>query len=322
MKRRSVLACLAAPAFAPVRAREPAVIGVLHGASAPSFAPFMAAFLRGLARGGYAEGRNLTIEYRWAQGEPARLLPLAADLVRRKVRLIVAASGVDSARAAKAATATIPVVFCMGADPVQTGLVQALGRPGGNATGVFLMEAAVQVKRMELLRDVRPSAATVAALVNPRNAQAEAQWDDISTAAGQQGMQARRFNAGSDTDLARASVALAADPPDALTVVADSFFTSRRAEVVAIAARHRLPAVFYLREYVAAGGLMSYGVSLAEQYEETGHYAARILAGASPADLPVAGPTRFNLAINLATASALGMQVPVALLARADELVR
>jgi putative ABC transport system substrate-binding protein len=276
----------------------------------------------GLARGGYVEGRNVRLEYRWAQGEPARLPALAADLVGRRVDLIVAASGQAAALAAKQATRSIPVVFCMGADPVQAGLVETLNRPGGNVTGVFMMEGALQAKRLELLHELAPQVRAVIALVNPGNPQAETQWDELRAAARGQGLELRRVDAGNDAGWAGVGQVIAAARRGALTVIADSFLTSRRDRIVAVAARHRLPAVFYLREYVAAGGLMSYGVGLAQFYEQAGEYVARILKGARPQTLPVAAPARFELAINLRAAAALGLQVPVGLLARADELVQ
>lgn len=303
-------------------AASPPVVGILHGASASAFAPLLQALLQGLAENGYVQGRNLRLEYRWADGDPARLPQLAAELARRRVAVIVAASGIASALAAKQATDTIPVVFCMGADPVENGLVASLGRPGGNATGVFLMEASLQVKRMELLRQLAPDVRVIAALVNPANVQAQAQWTDVRAAAQALAFRIERHDAADDRGLEQALAAIEASPARALAVIADSFFTSRRERIVGFAARHKLPAVFYLREYVAQGGLMSYGVSLSRLYHQTGGYVAKILSGARPQSLPVAAPTRLELAINLKTAAALGLRVPAALLARADELVQ
>lgn len=303
-------------------AASPPVVGILHGASASAFAPLLEALLQGLSDNGYVQGRNVQLEYRWADGDPARLPQLAAELAQRRVAVIVAASGIASALAAKQATRTIPVVFCMGADPVENGLVASLSRPGGNVTGVFLMEASLQVKRMELLRQLAPAARHIAALVNPANPQAQAQWTDIRAAAQTVGLSIERHDAGHDAALEQAFAAIEASPAHALTVIADSFFTSRRERIVGFAARHKLPAVFYLREYVTQGGLMSYGVSLGRLYHQTGGYVAKILSGARPQTLPVAAPTRFDLVINPKTAAALGLQVPVALLARADELVQ
>ena len=303
-------------------AASPPVVGILHGASAPAFAALLESLLQGLGDNGYVRGRNVQLEYRWADDDPARLPQLALELAQRRVSVIVAASGIASALAAKQATRTIPIVFCMGADPVENGLVASLGRPGGNATGVFLMEAALQVKRMELLRQLAPAARHIAALVNPANVQAQAQWTDVRVAAEAVGFGIERHDAGHDAGLEQAFAAIEASAARALTVIADSFFTSRRERIIAFAARQKLPAVFYLREYVAQGGLMSYGVSLSRLYHQTGGYVAKILDGARPQSLPVAGPTRFELVVNLKTAAALGLQVPVALLARADELVQ
>lgn len=323
MTRRHVLVWMGAAALAPVaRAQEPPVVGILHGAHAAAFAPFLEAFRRGLAQGGYVEGRNVRFESRWAEGDPARLPALARDLLRHGVALLFAASGIASALAAHQATRRVPIVFCMGADPVQHGLVRRLSRPGGNATGVFLMEDEVQAKRLELLRQVAPAVREVCVLVNPGNLMAEHQWSWLRDAAGGLGLQVRRLDAGTDAALEAAEATIAAQRPDALAVVADSFFTGRRRQLVALARRHRLPAVYYLREYVAAGGLMSYGVSLAALYEQAGGYAAKVLAGARPELLPVAAPKQFELAINLPAARELGIDVPAALLARADELVQ
>jgi putative ABC transport system substrate-binding protein len=297
-------------------------VGILHGADAAAFAPFLAAFRRGLAQAGYTEGKNVRFESRWAEGDPSRLPALARELVERGVALLFAASGIASALAAQQATRRVPIVFCMGADPVQHRLVERLSRPGGNATGVFLMEDEVQAKRLELLRQVAPAVRDVCVLVNPANVMAKHQWAVLRAAARSLDLQVRRLDVGTDAALHSAAAAIAAQRPHALMLVADSFFTSRRQQLVDLGRRHRLPSVFYLREYVAAGGLMSYGVSLAALYEQAGGYAAKVLAGARPELLPVAAPRQFELAINLRAAQALGIDIPAGLLARADELVQ
>ena len=279
------------------------------------------AFRQGLREGGYVEGRNVTIEYRWADGQFARLPELAADLVHRQVSLIVATGGTVSARAAKEATATIPILFIAGPNPIGDGLVTSINRPGGNATGVALYTSELLPKRLELLGELLPRAVTIALLVNPSDAAHELETKEVEDAMRVTGQQMVLLRASAEGDFEPALVSAVRQRADALLVSANPFFTGRRAQLVALAARHAVPAGYPWREYADAGGLMSYGPSIAGAYHLIGRYASRILNGERPADLSVQGPTKYELVINLKTAKALGLEVPPTLLARADEVI-
>jgi putative tryptophan/tyrosine transport system substrate-binding protein len=297
------------------------LIGFLNSASPGPFARLVDAFRRGLREGGYVEGRNVRIEYRWAEGEFARLPELAADLVNRRVSLIVATGGTVSARAAKEATATIPMLFIGGPDPIGDGLVTSLNRPGGNATGVALYTSELLPKRLELLSELLPRAATIALLVNPSDAAHEAETKYVEDAMQGTGRQMVLLGASAERDFEPAIVSAVQQRADALLVSASPFFTQRRVQLVALAARHAIPAGYPWREYTESGGLMSYGPSIAGAYHLIGRYASRILNGEKPTDLPVQGPTSYELVINLKTAKALGLEVPPSLLAVADGVI-
>jgi putative tryptophan/tyrosine transport system substrate-binding protein len=325
MRRRELL-ILGSTAFAfrlaAARAQQKAmpVIGYLHFGS-PNLAPTPAAgFLPGLKETGYIEGQNVAIEYRWAEGHYDRLPGLAADLVARKVDLIPA-FGPPPARPAESATSTIPIVFTVGTDPVADGLVVSLARPGGNATGFTNLAVELVPKRLDLLCELVPQARVIALLVNPNNPYTEPMTRDVQEAARVKGVQLPILKAGTESEIDAAFATLASLHADALLVGDDTFFTSRREQLVALASRHAVPAIYQFREFTAAGGLMSYGSSLTVLTRQVGIYAGRILNGAKPADLPVQQPTRFELVINLKTASPLGLTVPQTLLARADEVI-
>src|SRR5580704_8847046 len=317
MRRREFTAGLGASLAAPLaaRAQQPLVpvIGFLNSGSPGPFAKMLAAFHQGLKDGGYVEGQNVVIEYRWAEGHYDRLSTLAADLVRRRVAVIAATGGTPSARAAKAATTTIPIVF-VAADPVRDGLVASLNRPGGNVTGVSVFSAELAPKRLQLLRELVPKAGKIAALTNP------ASMDEAETLT-RAGLPLLTITAEAESDFEPAFIQAAQQGVEALLVTADPFFNSRRAQIVALAARRSLPAAYPWREYVEAGGLMSYGTNLAGTYRQVGQYVSRVLKGDKPADLPVQNPTKFDLAINLKTAKALGITIPETLLATADEVI-
>jgi putative tryptophan/tyrosine transport system substrate-binding protein len=296
------------------------VVGFL-GSIGP-IAPQVAAFHQGLSDTGYVEGQNLTIEYRWAEGSYDRLPALAADLVGRKVDLIVATGGDVSALAAKSATSTIPIVFTsIARDPVELGLVASLARPGGNVTGFSGLIIELSPKRVELLSELVPQARVIALLVNPSNPSTERAVRDVQEAARAKGLQLQVLKAGSESEIDAAFASLVQLHAAALVVAGDAFFASRRDQLAALASRHAVPAIYPLRQFAVAGGLISYGPSLIVIWRQTGIYAGRILKGAKPADLPVQQPTKFELVINLKTAKALGLTVPQSLLARADEVI-
>jgi putative ABC transport system substrate-binding protein len=298
------------------------IVGVLDAASADKNEQYLAPFWQGLGETGYVEGQNLAIEYRWGAGRYDRLPELAADLVRRKVNVIAVPSGTPAALAAKAATSTIPIVFGVGDDPVRLGLVASLARPGGNATGINFFIGELAAKRLGLLRDFVPGATRIAVLVNPSDARRTASIvRDVEAAAQSIGMQVHVFNASTIPEIDAAFVAMVRAKADALFVGPDAFFNRRRVQLAILAARHAIPAVYGVRDYVEAGGLMSYGTSLADARRQVGLYTGRILKGVMPADLPVLQATRFELTINLSTAKALDLTVPATTLAHADEVI-
>jgi putative tryptophan/tyrosine transport system substrate-binding protein len=305
------------------RAQQPAtpVVGFLNGQSPRTWAPMVAAFHRGLKEAGYIEGQNVAIEYRWAEGQPDRLPALAAEFVQRGVSVIVATGGNNPAIAAKAATSTIPIVFTSNDDPRKYGLVASLNRPGGNVTGVSWFSAELGPKRLALLHDLVPNVMTVALLLNPNNAETARQPAELQEAARALGMQIVILHASIVSDIDNAFSTIIQDRIGALVVAADSFLASRREQITTLAVRHAVPAIYVNREMAGAGGLMSYGNSLADGYRRAGIYTARILKGEKPADLPVDQATKFELIINLKTAKALGLEIPSKLLALADEVI-
>jgi len=325
MKRREFITLLGSAAAAwplAARAQQPAmpVIGLLGSATAREWAPLVAAFLRGLSEAGYDDGRNVAIEYRWADGQYDRLPAMAADLVRRQVTVIAALTS-PSAIAAKAATAIIPIVFTTIADPVQIGLVASLNRPGGNLTGVTILNVEIVPKMLELLHEVVPTATTMAALVNPTNPNADTWSTGLQVAARTLGLELNVLRASTDRDIDQAFATLIPLRVGGLVIVNDVFLIAREEQLAALALRHKLPTIFQSRESVVAGGLMSYAGSTSDVYRQAGVYTGRILKGANPADLPVVQATKFELVINLQTARLLGITVPPTLLARADEVI-
>ena len=325
MRRRDFIKAIAGSAAAwprAARAQQPGmpVVGFLGTRASGDDPQLLTAFRRGLNEAGYVEGRNVAVEYRFAENQYDRLAALAADLVRRQVALI-AANGV-AAQAAKAATATIPIVFIAGFDPVEVGLVASLNRPGGNITGVSILDVELGPKRLELLRELVPAASMIAVLVNPTDpARAETTLRQLQAAAHSLGLQLHALNAGTEGEIDAAFATLVQLRVGALLVASDSFFTSRRVQLVTLSTRHAIPTMYSIRQFAEVGGLMSYGTSLLDVYRQVGVYTGRILKGEKPADLPVQQPTRFELVINLKTAKALGLTVPPSILARADEVV-
>jgi putative ABC transport system substrate-binding protein len=296
------------------------VVGFLHYASPNELTHLADAFRRGLQEVGYNEGQNVAIEYRWAEGQYDRLPALAADLVRRQVGVITAGGSV-AAQAAKNATTTIPVVFTSGADPIATGLVASLSRPGGNITGMSLLAAEMATKRLELIRDLLPRARAIAMITNPAFPGSHSEMAEVEAAGRSVGMQTHKVVASSPSDLDAAFATISQLSVDAFTVGADGFFITRREQFAALAAHYALPGIYPFPDFPESGGLLSYGLDLVDAYRQAGVYAGRILKGAKPADLPVMQPTKFQLVINLKTVKALGLTVPQALLARADEVI-
>jgi len=305
------------------RAQQPVmpVIGFLSSVSPGPWAHLVAAFRQGLSETGYVEGRNVAIEFRWAEGQYDRLPALAADLVARQVAVLVATGGTMPIRAAKAATTKIPIVFTIGGDPVQLGIVASLNRPGGNITGVNVFTSEMDAKRLGLIHEMVPTAALIAVLINPKNPNAETQSKDIPEAARSVVQRIRILTATTERELDAAFKIMIELGAGALLVAADPFFNSRREYIVALAARHGIPAMYEQREFALAGGLMSYGTNLSHSYRQAGLYTGRVLKGEKPADLPVVQSSKFEFVINLNAAKALGIDVPPSLSARADEVI-
>ena len=324
LRRRKLIVLLGGAAAWPlgVLAQQPAmpVIGFLNAGSPNRITNLVAAFRQGLSETGYVEGQNLLIEYRWAEGDYDRLPALAIDLVRRQVAVISAGSP-QAALAAKAATPTIPIVFTSGGDPVELGLVSSFNRPGGNVTGVSFLANELGAKRLELLREVVPTAVSMGFLANPTRASFAAETKDLQQAAHALGVQLIILNASSEGEIDAAFAKFDQYRVNAIRVGTDSFFLSRRDQLVALAARLAIPTMYDTREYVVAGGLMSYAPSLADVYRQAGIYTGKVLKGAKPADLPVMQPTKFELTINLKTAKVLGVTVPLIMQMTADEVI-
>jgi putative ABC transport system substrate-binding protein len=325
MRRREFIGALGGAAAWPItvwaqQATVP-VIGFLHAGSPEPNVNLVAAFRKGLREVGFVEGQNLAIEFRWAAGEDARLQDMAADLVRRRVAVIVTPASTPAALAAKTITTTIPIVFTTGGDPVALGLVASLNRPGGNATGVTFLTVELTAKRLGLLRELVPRAARIFALANRNYAFGETTATNLMVAAATLGLHIGVVHAGTVREIDEAFATMTRDRADALLITGDPLFFSRRAQIVTLATRHGLPTVFAVREFVQAGGLLSYGPDFPDTYRQAGVYTGRVLKGEKPADLPVEQPTKFDFVINLTTAKALGLAVPDKLLALADEVI-
>jgi putative ABC transport system substrate-binding protein len=326
VKRRAFITLVGGAAAAgplAARAQQPTapMIGLLSSRSAAIDALLIPVIRQGLNEAGFVEGRNVAVEYRWAEGKYDQLAALAADLVRRQVAVIVTIGGDPSVLAAKAATATIPIVFVIGTDPIRSGLVSSLNRPGGNITGVSVLLEATEAKRLGLLRELRANTGTIAVLVNPSNPSAEIQVSDVQEAARSVGHEIDILHASTIDGINAAFARMTETRADALLVATDPFFFTRAAQLVVLAARHAIPTLYFRREFVAGGGLISYGANIDDGYRVLGMYVGRILKGEKPGDLPIQLPTKFELVINLSTAKAHGLDVPPTLLARADEVI-
>jgi putative ABC transport system substrate-binding protein len=325
LRRREFVTLLGSAAAAwplVARAQQLPVIGFLDSRSSDALTERLRGFRQGLKDTGYVEGENIMIVYRWAENQFDRLPVLAAELVRRQVAVIVTSGSPVVALAAKAATTTIPIVFLAGSDPVGLGLVASLARPGGNLTGINFFATELEAKRLELLRELAPTATRVAVLINPANTRnVESTVRDVETAARAMALQIEFLRASTSREIESAFATFARERPDAIFVANDGFFNSRRVQLVQQAAHYRVPAIYTGREYSEIGGLMSYGTNIADAYRQVGIYAGRILKGTKPADLPVEQSTKFELVINAQTARTLGLAVPPALLARADEVI-
>ena len=324
--RREFITLIGGAAAWPLAARAQQatmpVIGVLNATSPEANVGRLAAFRQGLKEAGYVEGENVAIDYRWAQGQIDRLPALAAELARRRVAVIAAAAATSVVLAAKAATATIPIVFAVGEDPVRLGLVASLARPGGNLTGINFFNAELIAKRVELLRELVPMATRVAVLVNPADANnARTALKDVEAGARAMGLQIQVLDASTSREIDAAFAAIARERPDALFVIGDAFFNSRRLQLALLAARHAIPTCYGSRDFPDYGGLMSYGTSITDAFRHVGVYTGRILKGAKPADLPVVQATKFELVINAQAARVLGLTVPDKLLVAADEVI-
>jgi putative tryptophan/tyrosine transport system substrate-binding protein len=325
MRRRDFIAGLGAtacPIVARAQQTSMPVIGVLGGATFEPLREYVAAFHRGLAEIGYVENRNVAVEYRWAEGDNDRLPALAADLVRRRVSVIAVLATTPGALAAKAATRTIPIVFTVGTDPVEAGLVADLARPGGNLTGVTVLGVELMAKRLSLIRDVLPAATTIAVLVNPANPiQTETETRDVQVAANALGLRVVILRASSPGEIESAFTTVVSEGASALVVSGETFFLTQPDRLVALAARHSIPTIYENRRFTAGGGLMNYGTSVVDASRLVGTYTGRILNGEQPANLPVQQATKVEFVINLKTAKALGLTFPLKLLGRADEVI-
>jgi putative tryptophan/tyrosine transport system substrate-binding protein len=325
MRRRDFITFLAGAAASPMAARAQQasmpLVGFLSARSPDENAPFAAAFRQGLAEVGAVEGKTFAIEYRWAKGEYDRLPALATELVQRQVAVLATVGGEPSALAAKAATATIPIVAIFTTDPIELGVVASLGRPEGNITGISVLNATLEAKRLGLLRDLVPQATKLAVLVNPTFPAAVGQLKNLQEAARATNLQLQVFNASTDAEIDAAFETIARDRLQGLMVTADTFFVTRRAKLVGLVTRHKVPAIFSLRAFVADGGLVSYGVDLPDLYRLAGVYAGRILNGSKPADLPITQPTKFELVVNQKAAKLLGLTLSPDLLSIADEVI-
>jgi len=325
LRRREFITLLGSATAWPLaaRAQQPAMplVGFLNPTSPDPNVDLLRAFRQGLKETGYVEGENVAIEYRWAENQIDRMPALAAELVRKQVAVIATTGATVAASAAKAVTTTIPIVFLTGADPVESGLVASLARPGGNLTGINLLTIDLTAKRLELLRELVPAATRVAVLANPAGPAPEAMLRDVETAARAMGLQVQVLNAGTSPEIDAAFASFVRERPDALFVGPDPFFVSRRVQLVHLASRHAVPAAYTQRDYAVAGGLMSYGSNLMDAFRQVGVYTGRILKGAKPTDLPVVQASKFELVINHETARMLGLTVPDKLLATADEVI-
>jgi putative tryptophan/tyrosine transport system substrate-binding protein len=325
MRRREFIAAIGTTVIWPLvaHAQQPPLplVGFLSSLSSAALTGPVAAFRQGLGSLGYEEGKNVAIEFRWAGGHYDQLPTLAIELVQRRAAVIVTVGGDPPAFAAKAASTTTPLVFMVGQDPVKLGLVASLSRPGGNATGINLLITETESKRVDLLRELAPAVSVFAAIINPKNPDAEVQSAAVKSAAHSIGQQIEIINATNELDLENAFARVVQDRIGGFILTADPFFVYRREQIIAAAAEHQIPGVYFLREFAESGGLASYGTSLADAYRQAGVYAGKILGGTKPADLPVIQPTKFELVINTKTAKALSLGVPPSLLAIADEVI-